>query len=144
MTAHRTRRALAVLPVVLVLVSCAGPSIEEMGRHAIRAQANEAMEAFTHITSAVDPGDRSELTRRLTERLPSTYALTWTADGVLVNDLYLREHLTTSGGLSGGKQRTVSACVRYTLNDGDRAMRSINCPSAGPPSAYTDEQVTVP
>lgn len=141
----RTRACWAIAAVAAVaLTSCAGPSIEEMGRHAIREQANEAMEAFTHITSAVDPGDRSELTRRLTERLPSTYSLTWTADGVLVSDLYLREHLTISGGLSGGKQRTVSACVRYTFIDGERAMRSINCPSTGPQSAYTDEQVTVP
>lgn len=141
----RTRACWAIVAVVAVaLTSCAGPSIEEMGRNAIREQANEAMEAFTHITSAVDPWDRSELTRRLTEQMPGSYSVVWTADGVLVNDSYLREHLTISGGLSGGKQRTVSACVRYTFIDGERAMRSINCPSTGPQSAYTDEQVTVP
>ena len=144
MRAGRARTAVTVMALVLTLTSCARTSIEELGRNAIRDQATEAMEAFTHITSEVDPGDRSELTKRLTERLPSTYSLTWTADGVLVNDLYLREHLTISGGLSGGKQRTVSACVRYTFNDGERAMRSINCPSTGPQSAYTDERVTVP
>lgn len=144
MTAHRTRRALAVLAVVLALVSCAGPSIEEMGRNAIRADADAALATFTRITSDVDPADRGELTRRLTEQMPGSYSVVWTADGVLVNDSYLREHLTISGGLSGGKQRTVSACVRYTFNNGERAMRSINCPSTGPQSVHTDERVTVP
>jgi hypothetical protein len=143
MTAHKVRSAVAVLAVVLTLVSCARTSIEEQGRRAIRDKAAEAMDIFTFITTAVDPADRSELKRRLTGSLPSTYSLTWTADGVLVNDLYLREHLTTSGGLFG-EQRTVSACVRYTFDKGNRTMRSIHCPSTGPQSEYTDEQVTVP
>ncbi len=143
MTAHSARCAVAVLAVVLALVSCARTSIEEQGRHAIRDKAAEAMDTFTFITTAVDPADRNELTRRLTGNLPSTYSVTWTADGVLVNDLYLRDHLTTSGGF-WAEQRTVSACVRYTFNDGERAMRSINCPSTGPPSVHTDERVKVP
>lgn len=143
MTAHRARGAVAVLAVVLALVSCARPSIEELGRSAIRDKAAEAMDTFTFITTAVDSADRSELTRRLTANLPSTYSLTWTADGVLVNDLYLRDHLTTSGGFFG-EQRTVSACVRYVFNDGERGMRSINCPSTGPQSVHTDEQVKIP
>ena len=143
MRAHRARGAVAVLAVVLALVSCARPSIEELGRSAIRDKAAEAMDTFTSITTAVDSADRSELTRRLTANLPSTYSVAWTADGVLVNDLYLRDHLTTSGGF-WAEQRTVSACVRYSFNDGERAMRSINCPSTGPASVHTDERVKIP
>ena len=58
--------------LVLALASCARTSIEEMGRHAIRDKAADAMEAFTAIASAADPADRSEHTRRLTANLPST------------------------------------------------------------------------
>lgn len=95
--AGRARAVAAVAAVVLTLASCARTSIEELGRSAIREDANEAMATFTYITTSVDPADRSELTRRLTGNLPSTYSLTWSADGVLVADLYLREHLTRSG-----------------------------------------------
>lgn len=143
MMAKNAYRAGLVLLFVLPLASCAGISIEEMSRNAIRESADEAMKTFARITSTVDPADRKELARRLREQLPSTYWLTWTEDGVLVNDLYFREHLTTSGGFFG-QQRTVSACVRYTFADGARAMRSINCPSTGPQSEYADERVTVP
>lgn len=90
MTAGRMRGAVAVLAVVLTLVSCARTSIEELGRSAIRDKAADAMETFTFLTTAVDPADREELTKRLTGNLPSTYSLTWTTDGVLVNDLFLR------------------------------------------------------
>lgn len=143
MRAGRARTAVAVMALVLTLTSCARTSIEEMGRNAIRDQSNEAMATFTHITAAVDPGERSELTRRLTGSLTNIYSLTWTADGVLVADLYLRNHLTTSGGF-WAEHRTVSACVRYTFINGNRDMRSINCPSTGPQSVHTDERVTVP
>lgn len=129
--------------LVLALTSCARTSIEEMGRHAIRDKAADAMETFTSIATAADPADRSELTRRLTANLPSTYFTAWTNAGVLVNDVYLRDHLTTSGGFFG-EQRTVSACVRYTFDQGHAAMRSINCPSTGPQSVHTDERVTIP
>lgn len=142
MTARKARSAVAVAAVVFALVSCARTSIEEMGRHAIRDKAADAMETFTSIATAADP-DRSELARRLTANLPSTYFTTWTADDVLVNDVYLRDHLTTSGGFFG-EQRTVSACVRYTFDHGHAAMRSINCPSTGPQSAYADERVEIP
>lgn len=143
MMAGRARAVVAVAAVVLTLTSCARTSIEELGRSAIRDKAGEAMDTFAYITTAVDPADRSELTRRLTGNLPSTYSLTWTADGVLVADLYLREHLTTSGGF-WAEQRTVSACVRYTYINGEQAMRSINCPSTGPQSVHTDERVSIP
>lgn len=77
------------------------------------------------------------------EALSGIYSLTWTADGVLVADLYLRDHLSTSGGF-WAERRTVSACVRCTFSNGARAMRSINCPSTGPQSVHTDERVTIP
>lgn len=143
MNSHRAGIAAAVAVVVLALSSCARTNIEEMGRHSIRDKAADAMDTFTSIASAADPADRSELTRRLKVNLPSTYFTTWTDAGVLVNDLYLRDHLTTSGGLYG-EQRTVSTCVRYTFDQGQATMRSINCPSTGPQSEYTDERVTIP
>jgi hypothetical protein len=142
MLASRARAAAVVIAVTLAVTSCARMSIEEMGRNAIRAHADTALATFTHLTSAMNPADRSELTRQLTEQLPGSYSVTLAEDGVLV-DIYLRAHLTTSGGFFG-QQRTVSACVRYTSVKGERAMRSVNCPSTGPQSERTDERVTIP
>jgi hypothetical protein len=143
MNAHRAGIAAAVAVLVLALTSCARTSIEEMGRQAIRVKAADAMETFTSIAAAAGAADRNELTRRLTANLSSTYSTAWTDAGALVNDVYLRDHLTTSGGFFG-EQRTVSACVRYTFDHGQATMRSINCPSTGPQSEHTDERVTVP
>ncbi len=76
------------------MIPCApAAGIEEHGRRAIRDQANEAMTTVTLITSAMDLRIAANSPGCSPSRCLAP-SLAWKADGVLVNDLYLREHLT--------------------------------------------------
>ena len=51
----RSVKVAAVLALVLVMTSCARPSIEEMGRNAIREEAIKGKDWFIRFTAATDP-----------------------------------------------------------------------------------------
>jgi hypothetical protein len=139
---ERARKLSCGLAMVLVLSSCATPNIEEMGRNAIRERAAEGMEWFNQFTAAVDTSDRDRVRSRF-EGANVPHSFGWDPDGVFYADRYYREHLTTSGGW-WGKQRTVSACVRYMAKPGGSAMASVSCPDEPPFNEKVDEHVSVP
>lgn len=130
--------AMALVPLT---ASCAGPSIEELGRSAIRAKAAEGKDWFVRFTAASDVGNRVLVASKLDGR-GDPYAYGWDAEGDFFTDHYYREHLTTSGGW-WGEQRTVSACVRFEMNLGSVISTSIDCPDEPRFSEYTDEWVVV-
>lgn len=137
---HTLKVAVAVA-LVLTLTSCARPSIEEMGRTAIREKAAEGKDWFTRFTAATDTANRELVTSKL-EGLDDPYAFGWDSEGDFHTDHYYREHLTTSGGW-WGEQRTVSACVRFEMELGSAIATSVDCPDEPPFSDYTDERVVV-
>lgn len=130
------------MAIVLVLSSCATPSIEEMGRGAIKEQAAEGMEWFRQFTAEVDTSDRDRVRSRF-QGADVPHSFGWDPDGVFYADRYYRDHLTTSGGW-WGEQRTVSACVRYMAKPGGPAMTSVPCPDKPPFNERVDESVSVP
>lgn len=125
----------------MAMSSCAAPSIEEMGRNAIREQAAEGKAWFTRFTAATDTTNRVLVASKL-EGQGDPYAYGWDSNGDFYTQHYYREHLTTSGGW-WAKQRTVSACVRFELESGSAIATSIDCPDGPPYSYYTDEWVLV-
>lgn len=131
----------ACLLLVLAMTSCARPSIEEMGRTAIREKAAEGKDWFIKFTEATDTSNRDLVTSKL-EGIGDPYSFGWDAEGGFYTDHYYREHLTTSGGW-WGEQRTVSACVRFEMESGAAIATSIDCPDVPPYSDYTDERVVV-
>lgn len=140
----RSLKLAAALALVLVMTSCATPSIEEMGRNAIREEAAKGKDWFTRFTAATDTADRDLVASRLGDLNDNRdpYAFGWDAEGNFHTDHYYREHLTTSGGF-WGEQRTVSACVRFEGHLGSVIATSIDCPDEPRFSDYTDEWVVV-
>lgn len=138
--ALRGRLCCAVV-LVLALSECAAPTIEEMGRDAIRDKAAEGKDWFVRFTAATDTSDRDLVASKL-EGLGDPYVFGWDPDGDFYTEHYYREHLTTSGGW-WGKQRTVSACVRFEMELGSAIATSVDCPDTPPFSDYTDEWVVV-
>jgi hypothetical protein len=128
--------------MILVLSSCATPSIEELGRSVIREKAAEGKTWFTRFTETTDTTDRTLVSSKLEDGSFGHYAYGWDPDGDFYTEHYYREHLTTSGGW-WGKQRTVSACVRFELDSGSAIATSVDCPDGPPYSYYTDEWVVV-
>jgi hypothetical protein len=128
---------------VVLLTSCARTPIEEIARNNIREKASSALEAYRRTIENTELNNRELVSKRLNEQMEGLYSLTWSADSKPIADIYLRDHVTTSGGF-WGEQRTVSACVRYTWEDRGAEMMSIECPLAGPQSTHTDEQVQIP
>ncbi|MFC8038879.1 hypothetical protein ACFUOZ_05950 [Paenarthrobacter sp. NPDC057355] len=126
----------------MALSSCARPSIEELGRIAIRDRAAEGMDWFTGFTAATDVSDRDGV-RSMLQANDIAYSFGWDADGNFYADRYYREHLTTSGGL-WAEQRTVNACVRYTAKAEGPVMASVACPDEPPFTERVDEQVVIP
>lgn len=133
---------LGVVVVVLALSSCATPTIEELGRSAIRAKAAEGKDWFARFTAATDTSDRALVDSKLEGQVLGHYAHGWDPEGDFYTEHYYTEHLTTSGGF-WGKQRTVSACVRFELESGSVLATSVDCPDGPPYSDYTDEWVVV-
>jgi hypothetical protein len=133
---------LGVVVIALALTSCARPSIEEMGRTAIREKAAEGKDWFIRFTAATDTTDRELVDSKLEGQILGHYAHGWDYDGDFYTDHYYREHLTTSGGW-WGEQRIVSACVRFELEPGSAIATSVDCPDEPPFSDYTDEWVVV-
>lgn len=133
--------AAACLLLVLTLTSCARPSIEEMGRSAIREMAAEGKDWFVRFAASTDTANRELVTSKL-EGLGDPYAFGWDPEGDFYTDHYYREHLTTSGGW-WGEQRTVSACVRFEMELGAVIATSVDCPDESPFSDYTDEWVVL-
>ncbi|WP_436065469.1 hypothetical protein [Arthrobacter sp. LjRoot14] len=129
------------MALVLLIASCARPSIEKMGRSAIREKAAEGRDWFVKFTVATDVGNRALVASKL-KGLGDPYAFGWDPEGDFFTDHYYREHLTTSGGW-WGEQRTVSACVRFEMNLGSVISTSIDCPDEPRFSEYTDEWVVV-
>ncbi len=127
---------------MLVASSCAGPSIEEMGRSAIQERSAEGMVWFTQYTAAVDTSNR-DLVRSRLQGADVPHLFGWDSNGVFYADRYYREHLTTSGGW-WAEQRTVSACVRYKAEPGGPAMASVDCPDEPPFNDRVDEHVAIP
>ncbi|WP_162943737.1 hypothetical protein [Arthrobacter celericrescens] len=134
-----------MLPAIflLLLPSCARAPIDEIARNSIREKVNDALASYAHIVQSPDRGNRNLVGRRLNGQMPGLYSLTWSDDGRPLADIYLREHVTTSGGFFG-EQWTASACVRYSYDGRSAAMKSIECPETGIQSTYTDERVTIP
>lgn len=128
--------------MILALASCATPSIEEMGRSAIRDKAAEGKDWFTKFAAATDTTDRELVASKLEDGSFGHYAYGWDPDGDFYTEHYYREHLTTSGGW-WAKQRTVSACVRFEMELGSVIATSVDCPDKPPFSDYTDEWVVV-
>lgn len=137
----RALKLVAGACLVLAMTSCARPSIEEMGRSAIREKAAEGKDWFIRFTATYDTTDRALVTSKL-EGQSNPYAFGWDPDGTFHTDHYYREHLTTSGGW-WAEHRTVSACVRFEVHLGSVIGTSIDCPSGAPFSDYTDEWVVV-
>ena len=128
--------------LIVVLSSCAAPSIEEMGRNAIREKAAEGKDWFSRFAAATDTSNRELVASKLESQILRPYAFGWDPDGDFYTEHYYREHLTTSGGW-WGQQRTVSACVRYEMESGSAIATSVDCPDKPPFSDYTDEWVVV-
>ncbi|MEV7135025.1 hypothetical protein AB0N24_19305 [Arthrobacter sp. NPDC093128] len=137
-----TRWMLGVVVLVLPLSSCAAPTIEEMGRSAIRERAAEGKDWFLTFTAATDTTNRELVSAKLERQSFGPYAFGWEPDGDFYTEHYYREHLTTSGGW-WGQQRTVSACVRVEMELGSAIATSVDCPDKPPFSDYTDEWVVV-
>lgn len=137
---QQTKRVLVLAACVLLISSCERTSIEDIGRNSIRAKADDALKRYTHVMEAAGPADM--MRQRLEEVMPGLYSVTSTGDYPTA-EIYLRDHITTSGGF-WGEQRTVSSCVRYTYDGQTASMHSVQCPSTGPPAEYTDERVTIP
>ncbi|MBP1136174.1 hypothetical protein JOE31_002406 [Arthrobacter sp. PvP023] len=137
----RVLKLAVAMALVLLIASCARPSIEEMGRSAIREKAAEGRDWFVKFTAATDVGNRALVASKL-EGVGDPYAFGWDPEGDFFTDHYYREHLTTSGGW-WGEQRTVSACVRFEMNLGSVISTSIDCPDEPRFSEYTDEWVVV-
>nr|WP_306631497.1 hypothetical protein [Arthrobacter ulcerisalmonis] len=132
---------LAAAGALLLTTSCAAPSIEELGRAAIREKSAEGKNWFIRFTETTDTVNRDLVASKL-EGLGDPYAYGWDPEGDFYTEHYYREHLTTSGGF-WGEQRTVSACVRFEVNLGSVIATSVDCPDEPPFSDYTDEWVVV-
>lgn len=127
---------------VVIITSCARAPIEEIARRSIQEKAKEALTTYSRIVQGTDPGS-SDLVRKLEEAMPGVYAVTPIPGGRPTADIYLRDHVTTSGGF-WAEQRTVNACVRYSYDTQTATMKSIDCPTTGPPAEYADEHVAIP
>jgi len=127
----------------LLLSSCGGAPIEDTARSNIRAKADDALKRYGHIMENAEPGSPDVTRQRLEESMPGVYSVTSASENYPTAEIYLRDHVTTSGGF-WGEQRTVSSCVRYSYDGKAASMRSVECPSSGPPAEFTDERVTVP
>lgn len=138
----RVLKLAAAGALLLVVSSCAAPSIEELGRNAIREKAAEGKDRFSGFTQTTDTTDRALVASKLEGRNFGHYAYGWDPDGDFYTEHYYREHLMTSGGW-WGEQRTVSACVRFVLESGSAIATSVDCPDGPPFSDYTDEWVVV-
>jgi hypothetical protein len=138
----RVLRLAAAGVLLLTLASCARPSIEEIGRNAIRENAAEGKEWFTDFTASTDTTDRELVDSKLNGQLFGHYAHGWDRDGDFYTEHYYREHITTSGGW-WAQQMTVSACVRFEMESGSVIATSVACPAGPPYSDYTDEWVVV-
>lgn len=67
--------------LVLAMSSCAAPSIEELGRSAIREKAAEGKDWFTRFTETTDTTDRELVASRLEDRSFGHYAYGWDPSG---------------------------------------------------------------
>lgn len=145
MNRQAARTGLIGAASVLLIASCANPPIEEVARDSLRAKANDALNTFKQVMQSTDPASVDVMARRLEETMPGLYSVTSPQPGGYPEaDIYLRDHVTISGGLGGGEQRTVSSCIRYSYEPPAASMHSIECPATGPQSEYTDERVTIP
>lgn len=136
------RRKLSAVGLVLCLALCAAPSIEEMGRSAIREQVAEGKNWFTRFIVATDTADRELVASKLENRSFAHHAYGRDPDGELYTEHYYGEHLTASSSW-WGKQRIVSACVRFERETGSVIATSIGCPDRPPFSDHTDEWAVV-
>lgn len=144
-----TRRAAGTVLIIaasaLLATSCASAPIEEIARNNLRAKADDALKTFTQVVESTDPASVGVMTERLKEAMPGVYSvISPQSSGYPEVDIYLRDHVTLSGGLGGGQQRTVSSCIRYSYEPPTASMRSIECPATEPQSEYADERVTIP
>lgn len=60
---------------------------------------------------------------------PRLYAFAWDDDMEPVADVYLQQYAGRGAGLWPQDHR-VKACVRYSVEAGERVMKSVDCPSA--------------
>lgn len=128
---------------VALLSSCMRPPIDELARNSIKEKAVEALESYTRIAQSTARESRDLVGTELSEEMPGMYSLTWSNEGWPLVDIYLRDHVTTSGGF-WGEQWTASACVRYSHDGQTAGMKSTDCPDAGIQSTHTDERVVIP
>lgn len=143
MIRRATKPVLLMAAGALILTSCGGTPIEDIARSNIRAMADDALKRYRHVMENAEHGTHDVTSQQLGEVMPGLYSVTWATGIYPTAEVYLRDHVTTSGGF-WGEQRTVSSCVRYTFDGKSAAMQSVECPSSGPPSEYTDERVNIP
>jgi hypothetical protein len=129
--------------MVVISASCGRAPIEEIARNSIREKATKALATYTRILQDTAPGSSDLVRQRLQQALPGVYAVAAPPGGRPTVNIYLRDHVTTSGGF-WGQQRTVKACVRYSYDNQAATMKSIECPTTGPQSEYADEHVVIP
>lgn len=141
---HRAITIVVVMTtMVVILPSCGRAPIEEIARNSIREKATKALATYTRILQDTAPGSSERVRQKLEEAMPGVYAVATPPGGRPTADIYLRDHVTTSGGF-WGEQRTVNACVRYSYDQQAATMKSIDCPVTGPQSEYADEHVVIP
>lgn len=129
--------------VMFVIVSCARTPIEEIARNSIREKAENALAIYIRVSKDTESSPPELVRQKMEEAMPGVYSVILAPGDPPMVDIYLRDHITTSGGF-WGEQRTVSSCVRYSYDDQTADMKSIECPSTGPSAEYFDERVEIP
>ena len=132
-----------VMTMVVTTTSCGRAPIEEIARNSLREKATTALATYTRILHDAAPGSSDVVRQKLEEAMPGVYAVATPSGGWPTADIYVRDHVTVSGGF-WGEQRTVKACIRYSYDKQTATMKSLECPATGPQSEYADEQVTIP
>ncbi|MBT2538975.1 hypothetical protein [Arthrobacter sp. ISL-69] len=119
--------AAVAVGAALTLTGCnIRPSNEEETRTALREHAAGVLERFGRtIDRASSPED---LEQRI-KGFPTLYAFAWDDDMEPVADVYLQQYAGRGGGWWAQDYR-VKACVRYSVDAGERVMKSVDCPSA--------------
>jgi hypothetical protein len=119
--------AAVAIAAALTLTGCnMRPANEEETRAALREKAAGVLERFGRtIDGASSPEDLEQRIRGF----PTLYAFAWDDDGEPVADVFLQQYAGPGSGVWASDFR-FKACVRYSVDAGERVMRSVDCPSA--------------
>ncbi|WP_457965349.1 hypothetical protein M1E17_02955 [Arthrobacter sp. D1-29] len=112
----------SILAVALALSGC-NVSIEDEARAGIRKVAAGALDRFEQ---AIDrAGSAEKLEQILLRELPTLYAFAWDDDMEPVADVYHIYYASRGSGLFA-EDYQVKACVRYSVEAGERQMKSVD------------------